>query len=82
MFLIFTLFNHIINYPSLAEDVANGKTYILYKGALTPALWGALILIGIMSLVMHKKDSILNHAMLLIISAWPVITTSRVVDGK
>ncbi|MCC6056362.1 MAG: hypothetical protein LM583_06775 [Desulfurococcaceae archaeon] len=75
LFLIFTLFNPIINYPSLAKDVANGKTYILYKGALTPALWGALILIGILSLVMHKKDSILNHVTLLIISAWPAIIT-------
>jgi len=76
LFLIFTLFNPIINYSLLAEDIANGKTYILYKGALTPVLWGALILIGIiLYLVMHKKDLILNHAMLLTISAWPAIIT-------
>jgi hypothetical protein len=75
LFLIFTLFNPIINYPSLAKDIANGKTYILYKGALTPTLWGALILIGILSLVIRRTDPILNYTMILIIFAWPVIIT-------
>ena len=75
LFLIFTLFNPIINYPSLAKDIANGKTYILYKGALTPTLWGSLILIGILSLVIRRTDPILNYTMILIIFAWPVIIT-------
>jgi hypothetical protein len=75
LFLIFTLFNPIINYPSLAKDIANGKTYILYKGALTPTLWGALILIGILSLVIRRMDPILYYTMILIIFAWPVIIT-------
>jgi len=75
LFLIFTLLNPIINYPSLAKDIANGKTYILYKGALTPMLWGALILIGILSLVIRRTDPILYYTMILIIFAWPVIIT-------
>jgi hypothetical protein len=63
---------NIINYNVLAEDVANGKTYIIYPGLFTLAIWTILSSIGLLLLV-NKNDAILRYTFFLIVFLWPMV---------
>jgi len=62
----------IINYKVLAEDIANGMTYILYPGLFTPTVWTILILFSLLLLI-NKGDMTLRHTIIWIIFLWPMI---------
>uniref|UniRef100_A0A7J3YTT2 Glycosyltransferase RgtA/B/C/D-like domain-containing protein n=1 Tax=Ignisphaera aggregans TaxID=334771 RepID=A0A7J3YTT2_9CREN len=60
----------VINYGSLAENVAYGKTYTLYPGLFTPTMWFALVLIGLLCLA---GEAMMRHVATLMIFLWSMI---------
>jgi len=72
LFLILVISMNVIHYGALAEDVANGVTYILYSGLFSPIIWVVLVLVGLLYLV--GKDSVAFRFMaVLLVFLWPMV---------
>jgi len=72
LFLILVISMNVIHYGALAEDVANGVTYILYSGLFSPIIWVVLVLVGLLYLV--GKDSMAFRFMaVLLVFLWPMV---------
>jgi hypothetical protein len=81
LFLTLVISMNAIHYGALAEDVANGVTYILYSGLFSPIIWVVLVLVGLLYLV--GKDSVaFRFIAVLFVFLWPmVIVLSFLIHG-
>jgi len=70
LFLIQIVSMNVIHYSALAENMANGVTYVLYSGLFSPIIWVILVLMGLLYLV---RDNVVFRFMVLLIFLWPMV---------
>jgi len=72
LFLTKIISVNVIHYSALAENVANGVTYILYSGLFSPIMWVELVLVGFLYLV--SRDNVaLRFMVILLVFLWPMV---------
>jgi hypothetical protein len=72
LFLTQIVSMNVIHYSALAENVANGVTYILYSGLFSPIIWVVLVLVGLLYLV--SRDNVAFRFMaVLLVFLWPMV---------
>ena len=72
LFLTQIVSMNVIHYSALAENVANGVTYILYSGLFSPIIWVVLVLVGLLYLV--SRDNVAFRFMvILLVFLWPMV---------
>ncbi len=70
LFLTKIVSMNVIHYSALAENVANGVTYILYSGLFSPIIWIVLVLVGLLYLV---RNNVAFRFMVLLVFLWPMV---------
>jgi len=72
LFLIQIVSMNVIHYSALAENVANGVTYVLYSGLFSPIMWVVLVLLGLLYLV-SRGNVALRFMVILLVFLWPMV---------